>query len=234
MVARTEDPHAIVILEVFEVASTRHAKFRMPVLLRRHGEPSYLLLKSLVMFTHTDSVRIGAADPNFVIQDIRFAFNAQHDCKSAGCTATGVREVLQERVESGRTENFIQHKDIHRYVINLHSLHNPHLIREILPRQLTAPIARAEEIRRDQHDQNATMLRVERTRKTAAAKAKRAKKVTDAAQKHLTADVPPGEPDRPDLERCMGETDRESGKSPVSASNLETSGSYAKKRKRVE
>lgn len=70
-----------------------------------------------------------------------FDFNAQHDCRLAKCEATGVRPVMQERVQSGVTETFIIHNTvIDRYLINLHALHNAHLVRATLPRDLTVPI----------------------------------------------------------------------------------------------
>lgn len=71
--------------------------------------------------------------------------NVQHDCISARCTASGEREVMQERTVSGVVERCWEHKYSHsdRFVLNMHSLHNPHLLRRALrPRRraLTAPI----------------------------------------------------------------------------------------------
>jgi hypothetical protein len=66
---------------------------------------------------------------------------------------------MQERVESSRTEKFIEHKDIPKFMINTHSLHNAHLIRETLPRILTAPIPLVED-RKAKHFKIAASLRV--------------------------------------------------------------------------
>lgn len=47
---------------------------------------------------------------------------------------------MQERVDSGLMEKVITHKAVEQYMLNLHALHNAHLIRAILPRSLVAPI----------------------------------------------------------------------------------------------
>lgn len=74
-------------------------------------------------------------------QDVLFQYNVQHDCALAGCTDSGTSQVIQERVESGISENFIVHTGAtERYLINVHGQHNPHLIREALPRELTIPV----------------------------------------------------------------------------------------------
>lgn len=50
---------------------------------------------------------------------------------------------MQERVESGTFESFIEHKlsVTDHFVVNLTAFHNAHLIREALPREVTQPIA---------------------------------------------------------------------------------------------
>ena len=76
-----------------------------------------------------------------VIQDIEFDFNVQHDCPFAGCTSTGRRPRVQERIKStDATESFIEHRDVSRWIINTHSLHNGHLLRRRLPQDLLMPI----------------------------------------------------------------------------------------------
>lgn len=64
----------------------------------------------------------------------------QHDCYNAKCRASGKQAILQERAESGVTHDIIVHLPLERFVINTHALHNPHLIREVLPRYLVAPV----------------------------------------------------------------------------------------------
>ncbi|KAL1939056.1 hypothetical protein VTO73DRAFT_10316 [Trametes versicolor] len=165
LLADPEAEKVIAILDVFEVASTRHSIFGMPWLVRRHDEPSYVIVDASA---------------------IEFEFNVQHDCAFAGCTTTGVRNIRQERVKSSVTEKFIQHKpDVHRFIINTHSLHNPHLLRAVLPRALVAPIPYFTN-RREEHDKLAKTLRDTQHHKhtiaTARKNAKKAAEDTTAAQ----------------------------------------------------
>ncbi|KAL1942832.1 hypothetical protein VTO73DRAFT_5072 [Trametes versicolor] len=180
--SQSETAKAIAIIDVFEVASTRHTIFNMPWLTRRHDEASYVIVAASVRHV-------------FFANAIKFAFNVQHDCAFAGCTGTGLRNIRQERVESSVHENFIQHRpDAHRYIINTHSLHNPHLIRAVLPRELVAPIAHFKN-RREEHDKLAKILRDTQNRKQAAAAARKTTKKTsdDAAHAANGSHVGDGE-----------------------------------------
>ncbi|KAJ7349930.1 hypothetical protein DFH08DRAFT_913873 [Mycena albidolilacea] len=110
------DPTGIVlvVLEKFQFLRERDDVYGMPVLIRRDREVKFSIVPA--------------------------KFNVQHDCKSAECEATGVRSRMQERVESDKTENFIVHKTLDRFIINTHAFHNAHLLRATLPRNLVAPI----------------------------------------------------------------------------------------------
>ncbi|KAJ7635967.1 hypothetical protein DFH06DRAFT_1272024 [Mycena polygramma] len=57
--------------------------------------------------------------------DILLSFNAQHDCVRCQCKADTVP--IQQEPDS-------------RFILNMHALHNAHLIREVLPRSLVAPV----------------------------------------------------------------------------------------------
>lgn len=131
---------------------------------------------------------------------VLFEYNAQHDCRQAGCIASGTRAVVQERVESQVMETFIEHKPLDSFVINTHAFHNAHLIRSILPRDLTAPIPYAAD-RRSHHDQIAQKLRVgqDSKRKVTALKAAQKK----AARQNPTAQAAGTE--TPQLEETIAE-----------------------------
>ncbi|KAJ7834421.1 hypothetical protein B0H13DRAFT_2240221 [Mycena leptocephala] len=93
-------------------------------------------------------------------KDIMFEFNVQHDCVTCGCSTAAV-PVLQERILTDRTE----------FILNMHGLHNPHLIREVLPRSLTSPVPYLQD-RVASHNRFAEQLRVTGPAKCAATKAK--------------------------------------------------------------
>ncbi|EKM52563.1 uncharacterized protein PHACADRAFT_48832, partial [Phanerochaete carnosa HHB-10118-sp] len=73
---------------------------------------------------------------------VEFAFNSQHDCSAANCTVSGTRMAVQEREASGREEGYLEHKHSPAdwFIINMHGFHNAHLLRAVLPRQLTRPV----------------------------------------------------------------------------------------------
>ncbi|KAJ7778754.1 hypothetical protein DFH07DRAFT_865468 [Mycena maculata] len=118
----------LVVLEHFQVLSTRDEVYGMPV--------TFSIIPA---------------------KNVKFNFNVQHDCYSAKCEARGVRMQMQEWVESDKTENFIVHNPLDRYIINSHAFHNTHLIRATLPRSLLAPIPLFENWK-EKHDELATTL----------------------------------------------------------------------------
>ncbi|KAJ7687158.1 hypothetical protein B0H17DRAFT_1160505 [Mycena rosella] len=126
----------LVVLELFQIFSSRDEVYGMPVLVRRHSEVEFSIVPG---------------------KNIKFKFNVQHDCCSAECEATGVRMRMQERVQSDQTENYIIHNNLDRFLINTHAFHNAHLLRATLPRDLVAPIPLFTE-RRAKHDELAAQL----------------------------------------------------------------------------
>ncbi|KAF8914285.1 hypothetical protein CPB84DRAFT_1811643 [Gymnopilus junonius] len=119
ILANIEGDHAVVILENFKILSNRHDTFGMPMLAHPYEEPSYTVISST---------------------SIDFHYNVQHDCPLAKCTASGKQPLMQERVESGLFQTYIEHQPVDRFVINTHAFHNAHLLRTTLPRSLIAPI----------------------------------------------------------------------------------------------
>ncbi|KAJ7448863.1 hypothetical protein B0H11DRAFT_1743965, partial [Mycena galericulata] len=111
-----------------------------------------------------------------------FEFNVQHDCLAGNCLVEDIR-VRQERILTDNTQKSISHSAIQHFILNMHALHNAHLIREVLPRQLVAPIPYLTD-RRATHDRFAEQLRVSGPAKRAAIQAKaRATKETNKQRK---------------------------------------------------
>ncbi|KAJ7269023.1 hypothetical protein C8J57DRAFT_1435715 [Mycena rebaudengoi] len=80
-------------------------------------------------------------DIHLNMPDILFFFNAQHDCQGCNCKAVEQSEsVVQEQGITRRKQTADQHTPTDRYFINMHRLHNAHLLRDTLPRNLTAPV----------------------------------------------------------------------------------------------
>jgi len=144
----------------------------MPTLARRHGEITYVVIPSTVRTFPPMGLK---AVSNLFIQDIEFLYNVQHDCQSAKCTASGVGYIMQERVQSGLTKAFIEHRPIDRFIVNTHAFHNAHLLRAILPRSLIAPIPLFPN-RQVKHFEMAVSLRRSQDSRRAAARDRAAKK----------------------------------------------------------
>ncbi|KAJ7139371.1 hypothetical protein C8R44DRAFT_605476, partial [Mycena epipterygia] len=158
---------AIVILDVFQVSATWDDLFGMPILTRCQSETTYLILPG---------------------NDVKFLFNAQHNCQSAKCAASGQRPHMQEHVESDLTDSFIIHQPLERFIINTHAFHNTHLLRQALPRQLTVPIPLFVD-RQAKHYELAVTLREAKQGKHQRAKEKREAKKKDAEGNQATNTV---------------------------------------------
>ncbi|KAF8513305.1 hypothetical protein JB92DRAFT_2830448 [Gautieria morchelliformis] len=72
-------------------------------------------------------------------QHVKFQFNAQHDCHSGECILSECQFRHQEHEVTEHTVPVLVHADDAHFIINLHALHNASILREILPRHLTAP-----------------------------------------------------------------------------------------------
>ncbi|KAJ7685821.1 hypothetical protein B0H17DRAFT_1160739 [Mycena rosella] len=144
-ILQSQDSVNLVVLELFQVRSTRDELYGMPILVRRDSETTFSIIPG---------------------KKFKFKFNVQHDCYSAKFEATGTRLRMQKRVESDQIENFIVHNPLDRYIINSHAFHNAHLLRETLPRDLIAPIPLFED-RRGKHGEMAAALRATQRKATA-------------------------------------------------------------------
>ena len=85
---------------------------------------------------------------------------------------------MQEHVESGQINAYIEHQAIERFVINTHTFHNAHLMRACLPRSLVAPIVLHAD-RQAKHLEIAKDLRSAQELKRTMSKVRAAKKKND-------------------------------------------------------
>ncbi|KAJ7583762.1 hypothetical protein C8J56DRAFT_893430 [Mycena floridula] len=154
--AKSGDLCPMVGLAQFQVGAIRHPVFGMPTLSQRHDEECSIIVPSA---------------------HILFIVNVQHDCRAAKCIASGMRAVIQERTATSRQEQFIEHQPLQQFIINTTALHNSHLLRRTLPRNLIQPIPLIpEDDRLSFHNEQAAILRTSRMNKAQARKDKAAEK----------------------------------------------------------
>lgn len=110
----------------------------------------------------------------FNSQNLKFKFNAQHDCQSAGCSMTGSHVIQQERQKSGQSKSVILHirTFTNCYFLNMFAFHNAHLLQAALPHDLIRPIPICEDCK-GLHSRLAANLQAKK-----AAKPPRKQKVT--------------------------------------------------------
>ncbi|KAJ7115666.1 hypothetical protein C8R44DRAFT_880092 [Mycena epipterygia] len=122
--ARRFGPPVLYATEIFECWN---AIFRLCSILSNHLSPSH-------------DIAVTLADmERFKHMEIMFELNVQHDCVAGNCGIKDVR-IRQERILTDITQGTVSHSDTQRYILNMHGLHNAHLIRDVLPRELVAPI----------------------------------------------------------------------------------------------
>lgn len=110
----------------------------------------------------------------------------QHDCRLLRCLPLGCRQERQERQITNRQVSLIKHGDDDHFVLNVHAFHNAGLLRQVLPRSLSAPI-RLYDNSQAQHYELAAHLRESQTVKRANTNAKRAAtRATNKAKKLAT------------------------------------------------
>ncbi|OSD08227.1 hypothetical protein PYCCODRAFT_1441218 [Trametes coccinea BRFM310] len=127
--------NSTVIIDCFHVNLDRDSYFNMPVLYHSEAAP----VSSTVDPTVRPCLLLHKCTP-LTDADILFSFNAQHHCRSAGCTEYFEQTVFQERQATSITRKDLVHKSDQLFLINMHALHNAARVREVLPRELTRPI----------------------------------------------------------------------------------------------
>ncbi|CDO77985.1 hypothetical protein BN946_scf184811.g6 [Trametes cinnabarina] len=166
-----EENRAVAIIDRYDINSDRDTYFNMAVL-HRVCDPE----------GHGQSVQIA-------VETVSFIFNAQHHCRACGCARLEDQHITQERKLTERTRNSLVHEPIGRYLVNMHALHNTALLREILPRELTSPIAYVAD-REAHHQERSAAMRIAGPLKRAGAQAKAAE--TRARNKGMKDNVQKG------------------------------------------
>ncbi|KAJ4464605.1 hypothetical protein C8R41DRAFT_872068 [Lentinula lateritia] len=110
-----KDIQGVLVVEEFDILEALHPIYFMPII-----RPSGRLL-----LLHSEA--------------LQFVVNVQHDCRGSNCQPTGKVIQRQERQDSGVSMKSIEHNDDRHFIINMHALHNAHLLRRFLPRYLTVP-----------------------------------------------------------------------------------------------
>lgn len=62
--------------------------------------------------------------------------NAQHDCERGGCQPVQTLCELQEREETERWIWTIEHGNEEHFIVNMHNLHHPHMLRKLFKADL--------------------------------------------------------------------------------------------------
>ncbi|OBZ67227.1 hypothetical protein A0H81_13040 [Grifola frondosa] len=162
--------NVIAVVEEFFIAATKDLRLNMPLLTRAH--------RSAIVNPH----------------DVLFIFNAQHNCFGSQCKVVECDEIVTQRDRGNPTQrkNKVTHADDNHYILNMHALHNAHLVRETLPRQLTAPTHYLED-RAAKHKELAATLRIagptRRAEAVAKAKATRERKQKASRPADILVDV---------------------------------------------
>lgn len=150
------------------------------------------------------------------------------------CQPTAFRAQMQERQETSRTTKLIAHADDGHYIVNTHGLHNSHLLRKILPRDLIRPKPLHTD-RFAHHAEIAVGLRVSQAEKRVRTEAKR--KATMEARKKKTnnSDLVVLDNSESNVVARSNGGDEESGSGEEGVMDIEESHpNYSRKRRRGE
>ncbi len=134
--ANRPSANGVIFIQPFIILEENDQHYNMPILIPCPVNP---LTQTIPSEVQTSLFFASKYSLKIAFQNIEFVFNAQHDCRSCSCKATGIESIRQERHETSRTRRTLQHSETERYLLNMHALHNADLIRQILPRRHWAP-----------------------------------------------------------------------------------------------
>ncbi|KAJ7892224.1 hypothetical protein B0H13DRAFT_1625696 [Mycena leptocephala] len=151
LVPQSSAVRPVIIIEQFTLGAERDKRLNMPVLTNMH-QYNNLFPKALL-----------------------FKFNCQHDCRHHKCKfVESTDNIRRGRVVTAATEiPVVMHAVDDDYFLNMHGIHNAHLIRETIPRDLTIPRPYLSD-RVSKHKELAAQLRVSGPAKRAETNAKHA------------------------------------------------------------
>ena len=205
LLAATEaSTKGIAVICVYQMLETRHPVFGMPRLVKETSDNETLVIvPAEVLQSHYLTL-----EALIFLQDLEFDLSVQHDCPSAGCSATGKRARRQERIVcDDMREDAIEHQDVDQWVINTHTLHNGHLLRLRVRPELISPTRLIPADKRQQrHHEVASRLRPgqeKRRKKVADQRAAKKAEATavDSKQEVLTDKPEPPAEDSMDVDQ---------------------------------
>ena len=90
--------------------------------------------------------------------------NVQHDCERGACSRKPLDVQIQERQKTSRVVETIKHSPDGRYIVNMHVLHNPHILRKLFDRESYSIPAIDDRV--SLHKQYATEYRAQQAKKS--------------------------------------------------------------------
>lgn len=103
---------------------------------------------------------------------MKLVLNVQHDCERADCPIQSVTYQTQERQETTRRIDTVKHTGDAHFIINMHTLHNPHIIHTLFNQKSYSIPATDSEDRISFHKRLASELRERQTKTKPSGKGK--------------------------------------------------------------
>lgn len=143
-----------VIVNPFSWQPQLDSLFYMPVVVREAGFKVVQGTVSTFLVAHLIIILV------LLLQDILCHINLQHQCCAVGCDTTAFRVVRQERLDTSLTQATTNHKDTIHFLVNVHSMTNSQLIRDLVTTNcVAAPLFFAPETHPEIRCQSLSLLR---------------------------------------------------------------------------